>query len=126
MVSFLYCRSSYCLTAGSDRIVRYWDLSNGGESSYHITKPEQSNIKIQQTKVQGRLENTTVVLEEQQAENALTDKQTIGERRRGTGNWRIKEIVNAIVVLIAILMFELVTCVFFAFQFLLVLLVVVH
>lgn len=57
---FLFCREGYVLTAGSDRVIRYWDLNDPLESR-HVSGDD---ISPNWTRCNGSLQNNTVVYEE--------------------------------------------------------------
>ena len=62
ITSLLCCSASFCLTAGTDRVVRFWDLHEPLDS-YRVTGPPLLDDNWQ-PRYSGRIENSSVVMEE--------------------------------------------------------------
>jgi len=72
---FLCCRESYVITAGSDRVVRYWDLREP-TGSYRISSDK---LGIYNIRYNARIENNTMVFEEVLGmEGDVTDPKAAG------------------------------------------------
>ena len=61
ITSFLCCPQSFCLTAGSDRVIRFWDLHEPIDS-YRVSQPDLPDDVV--ARYTGRIENSTCVMEE--------------------------------------------------------------
>ena len=61
ITSFLCCPQSFALTAGSDRILRFWDLHEPIDS-YRVSQPDMPDDVV--ARYTGRIENSTCVMEE--------------------------------------------------------------
>jgi hypothetical protein len=64
ITSFLVCRESFGLTAGTDRFVRYWDLKEPGDS-YVVSALSEPALLQSHMRCNGQVENSTVVVLEE-------------------------------------------------------------
>ena len=71
ITSLLCCPGSFCLTAGTDRVVRFWDLHEPLDS-YRVTGPPLLDDNWQ-PRYSGRIENSSVVMEETLQHSSNTD-----------------------------------------------------
>ena len=73
ITSLLCCPGSFCLTAGTDRVVRFWDMHEPLDS-YRLTGPPLLDDNMQ-PRYSGRIENSSVVMEEtmQHSNNTAAD-----------------------------------------------------
>ena len=62
VTALLSCPGSFCLTAGTDRVVRFWDLHEPLDS-YRVSGPPLLDDDVQ-PRYSGRIENSSVVMEE--------------------------------------------------------------
>ena len=74
ITALLCCPASFCLTAGTDRVVRFWDLHEPLDS-YRVSGPPLLDDSLQ-PRYSGRIENSSVVMEETMQHSNTTDSHT--------------------------------------------------
>lgn len=80
ITSLLCCPASFCLTAGTDRVVRFWDLHEPLDS-YRVTGPPLADDGLQ-ARYSGRIENSSVVMEETMQHSAAADGGTADQQQQ--------------------------------------------